>query len=274
MSLRVTAFRDYLASPYRYYLRHVLRLEELTDDLDELDAAAFGTLIHDVLKEFGQSNVRDSSDEQEITRFLEKSVEALAAKRFGPDPLAAVRIQIEQTRLRLTSFARWQSAWREQGWKIHAVERTESAPLVLHDGQMIQVAGRIDRIDFYAESGEWAVFDYKTGEAGATPEKSHFRQGEWCDFQLPLYRHLVRAAGFQGPLHLGFITLPRDTDDVAHHFANWSELELLEADEAVRAIAAKILAEEFWVEMPRPPGVLTEFNAICQTGVFGPEASV
>ena len=39
-SIRVTAFRDYLASPYQFYLRHVLKLETLDDDAREFGRRA------------------------------------------------------------------------------------------------------------------------------------------------------------------------------------------------------------------------------------------
>jgi hypothetical protein len=39
--LRVTDFRYYLECPYRFYLQRVLGLRQVTDDADEIDAAAF-----------------------------------------------------------------------------------------------------------------------------------------------------------------------------------------------------------------------------------------
>jgi len=42
--MSVTAFRDYLACPYRFFLRHVLKLRPLDDAATELAANQFGDL--------------------------------------------------------------------------------------------------------------------------------------------------------------------------------------------------------------------------------------
>ena len=71
-SMRVTEFKDYLACPYRYYLKHREKLEALRDSAEELDGAGFGTLAHQVLGEFGKSIVKASTDAEEIQRYLDK----------------------------------------------------------------------------------------------------------------------------------------------------------------------------------------------------------
>src|SRR5206468_1006419 len=53
--LSVTKFRDYMACPYRFYLRHVLELEAITDEADEMDGGVFGELAHQVLEQFGRA---------------------------------------------------------------------------------------------------------------------------------------------------------------------------------------------------------------------------
>ncbi|SVC71697.1 uncharacterized protein METZ01_LOCUS324551, partial [marine metagenome] len=50
----VTSIANYLACPYRFYLRHVLRMETLDLEQRELDARGFGSLVHDVLDAFGK----------------------------------------------------------------------------------------------------------------------------------------------------------------------------------------------------------------------------
>jgi hypothetical protein len=47
--LPVTHLRDYLACPYRYYLKHVLRLRSATDRVADLGANIVGSLGHAVL---------------------------------------------------------------------------------------------------------------------------------------------------------------------------------------------------------------------------------
>src|SRR5205085_4280494 len=136
-ALRVTEFRDYLACPYRYYLRHRLGLEELTDEACELDAAQFGSLIHDVLKDFGKGDCRDSRDERQIEEQLNVSLSQMARRHFGDKPLATVSLQIEQARLRLRGFARWQAGHARDGWQIRYAEETidPAKAFLLVDGE-------------------------------------------------------------------------------------------------------------------------------------------
>ncbi|MDA7528057.1 hypothetical protein N8590_03630, partial [bacterium] len=88
----------------------------------------------------------------------------------------------------------------------------------------------------------------------------------------PLYRHLAKPFGVEGNVRLGYITLPRTTTQIREQIADWSEAELLEADERTREIAGSIIREEFWVELDQPVRWFQEFSGICQDGVFDREA--
>lgn len=270
---RVTEFRDYLASPYRYYLRHILKLNEISDEVSELDGAAFGTLVHEVLSRFGSSATSESRDAGTIAEYLDNSLTEVVRELYGEDPLAAILIQKEQARRRLNAFAGWQARWRQEGWEIHAVEYMveESVPFNLGDGRSISLKGRLDRIDVHPETGRWTIFDYKTGDAGAAPEKTHRYKGDWLDLQLPLYRHLARPLCQEGEIQLGYIVLPRDVNAVSEQLAKWSQEELIHADDTAREIARKILDEQFWEELEAPAGTMSEFDTICQSHVFGQE---
>jgi ATP-dependent helicase/nuclease subunit B len=54
-AMTVTSFKDYLACPYRFYLKRVLKLDVRDDSAAEMDASVFGTLMHDVLEGFAQT---------------------------------------------------------------------------------------------------------------------------------------------------------------------------------------------------------------------------
>jgi ATP-dependent helicase/nuclease subunit B len=270
-SMRITSFRDYLACPYRFYLRHVLKLEVLDDSAREMDGRAFGNLAHDVLSRFGCSDQRDSTDVKTILHALEHELNQAATRTFGTHPLPAILVQIEQLRLRLKAFAERQALRSQEGWRIELAEKP-SAPQTsvefLVDGKAIQLRGRIDRIDVHVETGQRAIWDYKTSDAGDTPEKVHFRGGQWVDLQLPLYRHLVRAAGVQGPIQLGYILLPKDVRRIDFCIAPWSDPELDTAEEVARDVVRRIRRQEFWPPARKPPAFSEDFAAICQEGVL------
>ena len=275
-TLSVTAFRDYLASPYRFYLRHVLKLAEMDDAVDELSAASFGNLAHTVLARFGESGLKDSHSPVEIAGFLSSELDAVARETYGESPMMAVEIQLEQARTRLRAFADWQAKWARQGWRIERTEAQQGkiiVPLDLGDGRTVMINGRIDRIDRHTD-GRWVIFDYKTGESTSAPEKSHRKDGEWIDLQLPLYRHLARKLGVEGDVQVGYIRLPRSASDVGEEIAAWSADDLATADEAAREVARKVLEGQYWVELTDEPKTLSEYGPICQDGVFDREIVV
>jgi ATP-dependent helicase/nuclease subunit B len=269
-SMRVTEFRDYLACPYRYYLRHRLGLDRVSDDAEELDGGGFGTLAHAVLAALDGSAVAESTDAQAIAAFLHTKLDETSARLF-PAPLPAVLVQIEQLRMRLTAFARWQAEWAGQGWRIEHVEiqAAEGKAAMIVDGKPMLLRGRIDRIDVHRTSGQRVVFDYKTSDRARKPEETHQHHDQWVDLQLPLYRHLLAGLGIEGPASLGYIVLPKDTTKVGHHLAAWTDADLAGADRAAEHVIQQVRQEVFWPPADPPPDFSEEFSAICQDGRFG-----
>jgi RecB family exonuclease len=272
-SMRVTEFRDYLACPYRYYLRHRLGLKRLADDAEELDGLGFGSLIHEVLRRFGKATLAASTDAREIGDFLGQSLDEAIREGYGSQPLPAIRVQAEQLRARLLAFAAWQAGWAAEGWQIEHVEwppKKDQAPSKddgepwMVDGEPMRLRGRIDRIDFHPSKGQRMIFDYKSSNQADSPEKTHRRQGQWVDLQLPLYRHLTAALDLEGPIGLAYIALPKDVRRVGMLPAEWTAGDLAEADLAAAEVVRKVRAEQFWPPVSPPPAFFDDLAAICQ----------
>ncbi len=264
--MRVTSFRDYLACPYRFYLRHVLGLRKLTDDAAELDALAFGSLMHDVLADFGNAPAADSRDAEPIAAFLSVRLDAHVLRTYGASPMPAVRVQVRQLRERLDAFAGWQAKWRRSGYQITHTEwnvgdRVASLDV---DGTPFWLHGRIDRVDAHEITGERVLFDYKSSARDRTPEVNHRSRGSWVDLQLPLYRHLARAGGLAGPMRLGYVVLPDDADQVGESMAEWTDEDLVVADETAQDVVRKIRGEVFWPPTVPTPQFFDEYASICQ----------
>jgi RecB family exonuclease len=272
-SMRVTEFRDYLACPYRYYLRHVLRLSGLGDAGEELDGAMFGSLAHTVLDEFGKGPLCGSTSPEKIAEFLDAALDEQVRRQFGESPLPAVRVQVEQLRARLRAFSAWQAGWAVQGWRIEKTEvdvRGETAKIMV-DGRPMYLRGRIDRIDLHAD-GRRTIFDYKSSDTPKKPEQTHRRAGEWIDLQLPLYRHLAAGLGIsctKGPVGLGYIVLPKDTSRVGELLAEWTDDDLRSADCAAEEVVRRVRSQTFWPPASPPPEFSEEFSAICLDAQFG-----
>ena len=231
----VTAFRDYLQCPYRFYLRHVLQLKTAHEARSEMDYRAFGSLIHEALENFGKSELRDCEDEREIEEFLQKEVYKIVVRNFDDPQLPTLQMQQQQARIRLRAFARWQTEQcTKQGWKIRFVEqnfREENAFALEVDEKPFRLMGKIDRIDFCERTETWRIVDYKTSNVGKTPEQAHReKDGSWIDLQLPLYRHMIRSLNLEGNLELGYISLPKVSKKTAWSKADWTPEDLHTAD--------------------------------------------
>jgi RecB family exonuclease len=274
-SMRVTEFRDYLACPYRYYLRHQLRLAAHGDAAEELDGGTFGSLAHNVLKMFGESDLADCTDPEKIFAWMSDALNHAVRSDYGSAPLSAIRVQAEQLRLRLEALARWQADWAAQGWRTVRVEAGPEEPgaSLVVDSAPMYLRGRIDRIDVHESRGECFLVDYKTADRAKKPDDVHRQRGAWVDLQLPLYRHLVRAMGIDGRVRLGYVNLPKDTSAVGLEEAEWTEAELESADRTAEDVIRKVRQEKFWPPVQPPPDYFEEFAAICGDGPFAAIAS-
>ncbi|MFK5956700.1 MAG: PD-(D/E)XK nuclease family protein [Planctomycetota bacterium] len=196
----------YLASPYSYYLNHVLGLTDSDDRARELDPLHFGILLHDVLERFGaDETLRQLQDEEEIRKSVVALLHQEAAQRYGDHPRSLVKLQLMQAEHRLALFAKEQALVREDGWEIHAVEWSpegESVPLEF-EGVSFRVRGRIDRIDRRDLRGvvEWRIIDYKSGDKKRKKGDCWMKvKKQWKDIQLAIYPYLARGiTGGRGP---------------------------------------------------------------------------
>jgi hypothetical protein len=176
-----------------------------------------------------------------------------AALRSGSAPRVTVRLQLEQLRRRLRSFAGWQAKQARAGWTIvpeHTESRVEATLDV--DGAPFVITGRIDRVDRHAVAG-LRLLDYKSAEQAVTPEQAHRggKRGErrWIDLQLPLYELMLRQRGLGGALALGFVNLGQRLSADPLALAEWSAADLADAMATARDVARSIRARRFW-----PPG--------------------
>lgn len=254
--LSVTAFKQYLACKYRFYLKHVARLELLDDAATEMDALAFGSLTHDVLEDFGKSDAAGETDAAAIKGFLFDRLDTRASGQFGRRPRPAVRVQIEQLRQRLSQFATAQAIETRKGWRIcgELIEKKREAVIDV-DGEPFTVVGKVDRIDRHPDHG-YRVLDYKTSDTAQPPEKTHQKQGQWVDLQLPLYRTLLEPAGIDiGPGAMGYFNLSKSAEGRATGvvMAPWGEDDLAEAMEQRDAVVRGLRGGVFWPPSKTPP---------------------
>jgi ATP-dependent helicase/nuclease subunit B len=273
-SISPTRIRDYLECPFRYYLRHVLDMEEVDANPRQWEARKFGSVLHEVLCEFGQNEeIRDSNHGETIHAFLMKSIDKWLDKNHPGGLSLPVDVQIASARERLRSFAYAQAAERAKGWQIRKVEWRvggKEGPDWSIGGAKVSMT--LDRVDFHPARRVWRVLDYKTGSVSSV-EKEHLENhadwklslGElvpprgsgrtprrWRNVQLPLYAAFLRQSGEHGPgvetgdaIETGYVLLSRAASEIG--FSIWDGYdEPLEASalewsgEAVRRLHAGI----------------------------------
>jgi hypothetical protein len=263
--LRVTAFRDYLACPFRFYLKHVLKLEHVDDRIVELDALSFGNVAHDLMRDFGHDAIAASTDARAIADWLDRRLDDVVRHKFGSSPRAPIVLQREILRRRLHVLAQDQAKQTAAGWRIMP-DRIECdiAGTLSIDGTPLRLTGRVDRIDEHPDYG-YRILDYKTGDSGRTPEKQHCRGRDsnlqWVDLQLPLYHHLAPQNGIAGPAALGYVLLCKDASEIGVHCASWDETQLAGAVECAVSVGRDIRAGKFWP--PSDDDFNDEFSALC-----------
>jgi ATP-dependent helicase/nuclease subunit B len=272
-TLSVTAFRDYLACPYRFYLRHVLKLKPLDDASSEMAANQFGNLIHASLERFGESSDRNETDRSKIEASLFQHLHDYAGEHYGDAVSTAVTLQIAQAERRLKAVAKSQAERIADGWIIHASEASvdeKTGAGIDIDGIRIGLRGRFDRIDHHAESGRWAILDYKTH--GHLPEKKHLQKTDdgyrWVDLQLPLYRMLIPYLGIDAPpteVELGYFNVSEKDEETGINIADFSEPLIHQAEELIHECVRRIRLNDFEPTSERVQ--FDDYGMILQTGV-------
>ncbi len=256
----VTAFRDYLRCPFRFYLKHVLRMETVDPFKTELDALDFGTLCHAALEAMGlEPTLRDAVDPAALREFLRATIDQRARARYGAEWPLPLIVQVESARQRLARAAEVQAEQRAAGWVIEHVERKFELAI-----GAITVSGKIDRIE-RGPGGAVRVIDYKTSDKGITPVAAHVRgvrreetapawarfsiggrEYVWTDLQLPLYLEALTGE-FGAAVIAGYFNLPKAVGETGLHvWSDYDDAWRAAARRCAEGAAAGIAAGRFW----------------------------
>lgn len=269
--LNVTSLRDWLACPFRYYLKHAVRMQGAETGRAEWNARDFGNVAHEVLERWGlDTEARDSARAEEIHGWLSAELDRVVATWFGKRIPLAVRIQTEALRQRFLWLSRIQAANRQDGWEVVDVERKVELPV----GEALIVA-KIDRIDRHRETGCLRVLDYKTGKVegvdrahrkrttAATVLPAHLSMDcpaiytgedgkgkstafQWHNLQLPLYAAALVERGEPLPSPC-YLTLSTTEAEVGiHEWHGFDTADLEAARGCADWIAARIAGAVFW----------------------------
>jgi len=189
--LSSSGLKTLLECPYRFMLERMLGLSEPASlrSRREIDAPAFGTLLHRVAESFYDRHGADlAAGKGDLRGWLDltQSIADLAFDVFLRGyPLTgdAVRRQ-ERDRLRRAVRRLVEFDWGRRGtWRLVGVERAFGfdRPVPLRAGRhTLHVRGRIDRVEVYED--RTVVRDLKTGKQRTEAEPTHT-----IDAQIALY---------------------------------------------------------------------------------------
>ena len=242
----VTSFKDYLESPFCFFLKTFMKMEQKEYDSPEMDQMTFGTICHEILEKTPRC-----ADPEEMKRRIQESLEQKKIQRYGSPASLFPAIQMEQMRQRL----------------LHAAERlAESASdfTVLTKDEYVlggkkgyvefeggRIKGRIDCLEYSKSQNILRLIDFKTGGKGVKPENDHYstRSG-FFNLQLPLYRLLIECdPAFHDMfpeidlskvrILCGYFNLPQDVTKTGYYI--WQDMD--KHLSAVRSLVSTIFRE-------------------------------
>jgi len=270
--LSATKFTDYLACPFRFYLKHVRRLQSPEPSRVELNARDYGTLAHEVLENFGlDEEARCLGSAEKIFEWVSGELDSIVARRFAGRPPVAVCIQVASLRQRLEWFSVCQAEEVVNGWVITEVEKNFAV-----DIGGFQVTGQVDRIEVNEESGHLRILDYKTkakaqkvkeahltGVRANTSWASHLQSEEaqeavryfdgkkdcrWTNLQVPLYLLAMHEMmGAEVKMEAGYFSLGNTRENVkVNLWEGFGEGEVESARRCAEWVTEQIRGQVFW----------------------------
>jgi len=192
MSFSAWNLDTYLRCPLQFYYGHVLELSGKGELSEQVEQIEIGSLVHHILKKFFETKKNkplkiSTKDYKAVFAICEEAFE----EAFGQDSGGSVYLIKSQTKVRLEDILDHHHA-EYRGAIILDCERRHSARLEIPGLGMVDIKGRMDRID--RKGTETIILDYKTGTSSAKPSSEKFsleERNQWHktlgSVQLPLY---------------------------------------------------------------------------------------
>ena len=263
-SFSVSKLKDYLKCPFRFYLKHILKIRIENFDESEMSPSTFGSLFHKVVAQLKGENLSGTMDEAKFIKDLEAKAERALTRDFGFNPSFALQIQKENLHDRIIAFAQSQIQSLQPNQALEIIDTEKSFSLNIDE---FTITGSIDRIDFI--KGQKRIIDYKTSSSPKTPKSEHLSSANtkkepkhlpdeayhnvngknyyWSDLQLPLYCLSEISDENPGFPELYYYNIPKSSEKTA--LSLWDDFtpeDLEAARQCTRAILNRIKEGKFW----------------------------
>lgn len=248
--------KEFLTCPLRFWMKHAMGISHWDayrwDHKVEMEAAEYGTLVHNVLEDVARRYPRWAAvdGEDAVLAFAGERLDARTSERFGKRRMpATLKRQMNRIRKSLKRFVEWHCKELKEGWECYDCEHEVTKwPMQLNDGGSAFVSMRADRIDWKPNENLWRIIDYKTHNC--KPEEKHLKnvpakmRGEfeqmmgeelfplvngsqrWADVQLPMYAEWLKQEKNCNLPELMYINLPSagKEGEVCNPFSEYDEL--------------------------------------------------
>lgn len=164
-----TSLEDYVACPFKYLAKHVLRLAPLLESGDEVQAHSRGSALHRALARLGPDNAPGPRVAQQLSGRLAATVREELDRASGPIQRKLWELERDRIERSVRRYPeQWQSheKWAEPiGKPRHHLAEHRYALDVIAGDATATLHGIIDRIDLVEGPGGQGslVIDYKTG---------------------------------------------------------------------------------------------------------------
>lgn len=227
--LSPTRSDDFAQCPFRYFLRHALRLRPRRRA--ELTPLESGTALHFVLSEMLRLHTPEELQKltreellKEVDELLQKHLEQSLERRDE----APARFSYLYKRMRMTLMFLLEHMAQELGqskftpvafelpigWDSGENAREPAPPITVtaKDGVRVILGGVVDRVDAYEQDGKkyLRVIDYKSGQKKF--DLNALLYG--LDTQMPMYLFTLCRGGEEDPIPAGILYMPAKADAV------------------------------------------------------------
>jgi RecB family exonuclease len=182
----VSALETYIGCPFRFFARHVLRLEEEPDDEEVMDPRRQGQFVHDVFENFfkewqasGRRTITPENIQEARQAFAGVVEQALTRLPDGEAGLERTRLLGSPAAAGLGEAVFRMEAERPVAVVERLLEHRLEGPVEITTDtgtRVVQLKGKADRLDLL-EDGTFRLIDYKLGWP---PQKGRA-------LQLPIY---------------------------------------------------------------------------------------
>lgn len=187
--LSPSLLKTYKSCPYQFYLKYILKIEELETITEEIDALNWGTLFHNVVSEFYKKYYPDGFNRDQKDRVVAKFDELLhqyinSGNYIAVPPKPITYFNLALYKIYIKKFVENELKRFDEGYRFvrEYIEKGIKHSIDI-GGRSIVLKGYIDRVD--VKNNEYYIIDYKTGKM---PERKFYEVGEeFIEFQIPLY---------------------------------------------------------------------------------------